>query len=109
MNDKEQIELLRRELINVLGSELPARFADDHHVVKRINAALAATAPSAQGQERVDAQRYRELKRQNTCGKNGSLVVFMDEDGNLLPVESDQALDELIDAALATSQEGGKT
>ena len=71
-------------------------------------AANPATILSLLGQleaMRVDARRYRELKRQNTCGKNESLVVFIDEGGNLLPVERDKALDKLIDAALATSQE----
>lgn len=49
LSDKEQIELLRAAFEKVKGN-----LADDFKCFSIIEQALAATAPSAQGQEKVD-------------------------------------------------------
>jgi len=52
MTDKEQIAMLREALITCFT----LRNGDQCYNVPKVEAALAATAPSAQGQEKVDGR-----------------------------------------------------
>jgi hypothetical protein len=57
--------------------------------------------------DKVDAERYRELKRQNCCRDNDVLCVFIDVDDGLIATEDNAQIDERLDAAIA-QQKGRK-
>lgn len=55
-----------------------------------------------------DAARYQELKRQNMSGEEGAIVLFTDENSDLIAVESDEDIDRLCDAGIQLAKDQTK-
>lgn len=68
----------------------------------------AAPAEQAEGADKRDAERYRHIKADNRKSADNTFCLFLDLNGNLLPVASAD-MDAEIDAARATHQASAPT